>query len=161
MKRFRAILKLLVLVVIVGAVIGFLTQSDKTQTTEPAKQASLPLGPNRDGSFSDDVDGLVSNLADTYVKRYTDMPEALFELGNPNFGPQSFPDPTCSSHPELVSIYNDVKAWKDDKNGRPEFTRGAYAVTYENLHCQPDLRAYRLVGIHPIPGQWSKAAGIK
>jgi hypothetical protein len=35
--------------------------------------------------------------------------------------------------------------------------RKTYILQYENLHCQPDQRAYVLIGIHPVPGQWSNA----
>jgi len=33
-------------------------------------------------------------------------------------------------------------------------------MDYRNLHCQPDPRAYTLVGIHPLPGQWSRKVGL-
>jgi hypothetical protein len=57
----------------------------------------------------------------------------------------------CASQPIIVNVYHDMKAvdqkgvWLDSKG---------YALVYWNLHCQPDPRAYVLVGIHPIPGLW-------
>jgi hypothetical protein len=99
------------------------------------------------------VESLHSNLEDKDVRLYTDMPEALLWLGEPNVSIK-FDDAECPALPKLVSIYNDIRGYKDGKFS--DFQR--FALEYQNLHCQPDPRAYVLVGIHPVPGQWSAAA---
>jgi hypothetical protein len=108
------------------------------------------------GTFSDDADTILSNLHvyDSYVKVYSDMLDARIRLGNPNAGPISIPDSSCPSQPQIIVLYKDMLA---DEGSKPFGERKTYILQYENLHCQPDQRAYVLIGIHPVPGQWSNA----
>ncbi len=75
------------------------------------------------------------------------------KLGNPN-STWSFQDLSCASQPIIVAGYKDLRGWDKDGNLIPPWD---YLLEYRNLHCQPDERAYVLIGIHPEPGGWSKA----
>lgn len=126
---------------------------DKGAPTAAPKSNAISLP---SGKFDDDVDAIDSNL-DVYekdVRLYSDMPDANYRLGRPNEGPFLIPDLSCPSQPVIVVLYKDMRAWKGSN-----FIVDAksYMVQYENLHCQPDERAYVLVGIHPVPGLWSNA----
>ena len=125
---------------------------NKVHTAAPAtNRVTLPSG-----VFADDVDAIDSNL-DVYerdVRLYSDMPDANYRLGRPNEGPFLIRDSSCPSQPVIVVLYKDMRAWKGSNF---IMESKSYMVQYENLHCQPDERAYVLVGIHPVPGQWSNA----
>ena len=115
-----------------------------------ARSVSLPLK-----HFPDDIPAVDSNLnvEEREVKVYNDMPDADYRLGNPH-ATWSFKNLSCPSQPVIVAGYKDLRGLDKQGNLIPEWD---YLLEYRNLHCQPDERAYVLVGIHPAPGGWSNA----
>lgn len=154
MEWVKATLKALGLVLLFAVVFRMFTGTADKKAATAAPITTNVTVPS--GDFNDDVDEIESNLSvsDRYVKVYTDMPDANYRLGNPNGGPLLIPYSPCPSQPVIVVSYNDMRAYK---NSHPIDKDKTYMLEYNNLHCQPDQRAYVLVGIHPVPGQWSDA----
>ena len=107
--------------------------------------AELPYIPKR----SDDVTDIRSNFTDEYFHAHRDMVEVQYGMGQPN-RVIKFAESGCPDEPALVAIYNESRG-----------IDGALAFECHNLRCQPDSRDYSLIGIHPLPGQWSRLVGLQ
>jgi hypothetical protein len=94
---------------------------------------------------SDDLKEIRSQHTDEQFHLYDNMLDVQFGMGEPN-RLVKFDEYKCDL-PILVAIYNQTYD-------------GAFALEYRNLHCQPDERAYKLVGIHPFPGNWTTKIGL-
>jgi hypothetical protein len=132
-------------VVVAMALIAMITNRDKKAAAGNTddKLAELPYIAKQ----SDDMDEIHSQFTDEYFRPHeNNMLEVQFGLGQPN-RIVKFAEHHCDLV-ALVAIYNDL----DGK---------AFAMEYRNLHCQPDQRAYHLIGIHPLPGQWSRKVSLR
>jgi len=131
-------------VVVVIALIAVNTARDKrAASSADGKLAELP----RIEKQADDLREIRSQYTDEYLQTYSSMVDVQYGLGQPN-RIVKFAEHGCNL-PVLVAIYNNLNY------------DGAFAMEYRNLRCQPDPRAYTLVGIHPLPGQWSHKVGMQ
>jgi hypothetical protein len=132
-------------VVVVMALIAMMTNRDKKAAAGNTDDilAELP----RIDKQADDLREIRSQYTDEYLQTYSNMVDVQYGLGQPN-RIVKFAEHGCNL-PALVAIYNDLHY------------DGAFAMEYRNLHCQPDPRAYMPIGIHPLPGQWSRKVGMR
>ena len=125
-------------VVVLAVIVNYKT----THLADNTRLAELPEIPKQ----SDDVSDIRSNFTDEYFHLHGgfDMVDVQYGMGQPN-RVIKFAERGCPDEPALVAIYNSVA-----------FVDGALALEYHNHRCQPDPRAYSLIGIHPLPGKWSR-----
>ncbi|MGA9528948.1 MAG: hypothetical protein WBS24_12615 [Terriglobales bacterium] len=142
-----AIGTVVVLMALIALIAMIITNRDKELAAGNADD-KLAVLPRIVAKQADDLDQVRGQYTDEYLHIYTsNMVDVQYGLGQPN-RTLKFTDDSCNL-PALVAVYNDLHY------------EGAFALEYRNLHCQPDQRAYSLVGIHPLPGQWSRKVGMR